>query len=173
MEYYDLFDKNGNRLDKHVPRGAQLNKGEYFKVIHVWIENQAGEFLIQQRAKDSDPIPYQWGITTGLVNVGETPKKAASREVEEEVGLAIDGNALTKLDVITSSRGKYNTITYVYYHQTTKSIDCFTPNPAEVKAVKYVDFETIQTMIEKKTFWDYPFLLNDKDYFKVLERRLR
>ena len=90
VEYFDLYDRFGNKLDKIMERGTTNNEGEYHLVVHMWIKNSKGEFLIQQRNKLDDRVPHQWACTGGAVTTGETTLEGAVRETEEELGVKID-----------------------------------------------------------------------------------
>ena len=56
--------------------------------VALIVENEAGEFLAQQRLKQ----PYYgfWGRPTGKIRWGETMLEAAARELMEETGLTAD-----------------------------------------------------------------------------------
>ncbi len=173
MEHFDVYDELGNKTDKTVPRGAPLKAGEYFLIVHVWIQNPEGKFLIQRRAKPSDATPYLWATTTGGAAVGEDARQAAQRETEEELGLTFDKNAFQRLKIITSTRGRWQTICHVFLVEDAISTHDVRVNPNEVLDVTHASLSHIQRMISDKTFWDYPYLMNDPDYFRVLEKRKR
>ena len=63
MEYFDLYNKDGQKINKVVPRGTKLLKGEYHIVVNIWIRNNQGQYLIQQRNKLSDKRPFMWAAT--------------------------------------------------------------------------------------------------------------
>ena len=44
MEYWDLYDKERNKLNKIVKRGDKLQDDEYHIVINAWIRNSKNEF---------------------------------------------------------------------------------------------------------------------------------
>ena len=48
IEYWDVYDKNRNKIDKVVQRGENLNEDEYHIVVCVWIRNEEGKFLISR-----------------------------------------------------------------------------------------------------------------------------
>lgn len=170
MEHFDIYDKEGNFLHKTATRGTPLPKGEYFMVIHVWIEREDGRFLIQKRAKKSDPIPHQWAITSGVTSKGETPLQGAIREVKEELGLTLEPADLEDRARIVSHDESYHTITHVYHTTKAPDIDDLRFQKVEVLDAKYRSLPEIKTMIEKGEFWNYPDLLNEDNYFSILER---
>ena len=53
MELLEVFDIHGNRLGKSVERGSQkiIPAGEFFAVSVIFLENSAGEFLIQKTSE--------------------------------------------------------------------------------------------------------------------------
>ena len=169
MEHFDIYDKEGNFLHKTATRGTPLPKGEYFMVIHVWIEDSNGRYLIQKRAKKSDPIPHQWAITSGVTSQGETPKEGAIREVKEELGLTLEPGDLEDRAHIVSHDESYHTITHVYHTFKAPSIDDLRFQKVEVLDALYVTLDKIRTMIDKGEFWNYPELLNEENYFNILE----
>ena len=169
MEIFDIYDKYGNFLHKNATRDTRLNPGEYFMVIHVWIERNDGRYLIQKRAKTTDLIPHQWAITSGGTSKGETPVEAARREVYEELGITLEKSDLDTRARIVSHDESYHTITYVYHTRNAPSIDHLRFEKTEVLKAKSVTLKTIKAMIVNGEFWDYPDLLNEKKYFSILE----
>jgi len=170
MEYFDVYDEKGYYLNKVVSRGTRLKEGEFFLVVHVWIENDEGKFLIQKRAKKSDPIPHQWAITSGIPNSGEKPLDAALRETREELGAELDKSKLKKRAQIVSAHGKYNTITHVYHTYQNIALENLELDKREVCDVKYARLDEILSMVESGDFWNYSKLLGVEDYFDMLRK---
>jgi 8-oxo-dGTP diphosphatase len=95
MEKWDLYDRNGQRLDIQINRGETLPEGTYHRVVHIWILNERKEYLIQKRAAHLSWHPNKWATTTGSVEAGEyNIIEAAYRELSEE--LALDSS---KIDI--------------------------------------------------------------------------
>ena len=90
-EYWDLYDKNRNKLDKRAKRGDKLDEGEYHLVVNAWIKNKDNQFLITQRSANKK-FAYMWECTGGSALQGETSIQAAVREIKEELGINIDEN---------------------------------------------------------------------------------
>jgi 8-oxo-dGTP diphosphatase len=58
-----------------------------------------GRLLLVQRAKEA--IPRKWGLPGGLIELGESPARAAERELFEETGItARAGRVIDQFDVI-------------------------------------------------------------------------
>ena len=58
-------------------------------VVHIWIRNSKGEYLISQRSADRLAFPLMWECVGGSVIKGEDSLTGALRETKEEVGLTL------------------------------------------------------------------------------------
>ena len=58
-------------------------------MVHVWIRDEASDYLVQQRAHDRPVDPGIWAVTAGCVQAGEDSLAAALRETQEELGLTL------------------------------------------------------------------------------------
>lgn len=88
MERWDVLDQKGKVI-------GQCNKGEvpegcFHLVVHVWMRNGEGKFLLSQRAEGKHH-PLLWETAGGSALAGESPEDAARREVKEELGITIEG----------------------------------------------------------------------------------
>ena len=85
-EYWDLFDGDRHGLGIVHRRGEVIPEGMYHIVVHAWIMDHSGRFLISRRQKGrTDEL--LWERTGGSVLAGETSLEGALREVKEELGL--------------------------------------------------------------------------------------
>lgn len=87
MERWDLYTKYREKTGKEQIRGEKIPKGFYHLVVHVWIRNRKGEYLISQRSASRPTFPLMWECVGGSVLMGESSIDGALREVKEEVGL--------------------------------------------------------------------------------------
>ena len=69
-EYWDIYNKNFEKINKRVKRGDKLEDDEYHLVINAWIVNSKGEFLITQRVA-TKPHPLMWECTGGSAIEGD------------------------------------------------------------------------------------------------------
>ncbi len=90
MEMNDVFDETGRRTGRIVPRGTKLPPNEYYLAVQVWIRNEVGQYLVQQRSFQHVSSPGVWATTAGYVLAGEESVAGAIREVREELGLQLD-----------------------------------------------------------------------------------
>ena len=87
MEYLDLYDENYKKIGKTILRGEKPQKGEYIRVVIVFIENSKHQFLFQMTSKEKNSV---YATTGGHVKAGSTPLKTIQEEVFEELGILID-----------------------------------------------------------------------------------
>jgi mutator protein MutT len=88
MEYWDLYNKNRQKLHKIHLRGKEINQGEYHLVVNIWIINNKNKILLTQRHPEKN-FPLKWECTGGSVIAGEDSFTGALREVEEEIGIKL------------------------------------------------------------------------------------
>lgn len=89
MELWDLYNENRERTGLVHVRGQDVPQGYYHLVVHIWIRNSKGEYLISQRSADRPACPLMWECVGGSVLKGEDSLTGALRETQEEVGLTL------------------------------------------------------------------------------------
>lgn len=169
MEYFDLYDKNGVSLHKTMLRGSSNLPGEYHKVVHIWIKNQEGKYLIQQRNKTIDKVPFMWAITSGAITTGEESLKGAIRETEEEIGLSLLPHQLQLIKQYIVDDPYANHMIDVYLVESNVLIKDLKLDINEVKQCAFQSLATIKKMIQNNIFWNYEDMLHVNDYFRTLE----
>jgi 8-oxo-dGTP diphosphatase len=97
VELCDVVDESGAPTGRTVARGTRLMPGEYYLVVHVWIKDAIGDYLVQQRAHDRATDPGIWAVTAGYVQAGEDSLVAAIRETSEELGLELSPDQFRRL----------------------------------------------------------------------------
>ena len=88
MEYWDLYDKDKNMLERKAIRGEKLADNEFHLVVSAWVKNDEGKFLISQRSKNK-AHPLMWECTGGSALMGESSLDAAIRELKEELNFDV------------------------------------------------------------------------------------
>ena len=88
MEIWDLYDLDNNIIGEHI-RGTDMPENGYHLVVHIWIRNSDGMYLMTRRSATKKTYPLAWECVGGSVLKGEKSLDAAIREVYEEVGIVL------------------------------------------------------------------------------------
>lgn len=152
MELWDLYDIDRIKTGEVHVRGERIPAGRYHMVVHVVIFNSRGEMLIQQRQLFKEGWPNMWDVTVGGSAVtGDDSRTAAQREVQEEIGLALDlAGELPKL-TIPFDCGFDDIYTVVQ----DVDLSALTLQESEVQAVRWAEEGEIQRMIADGSFIPY------------------
>lgn len=89
-ELWDLYGADRAPLGRTHARGEALPEGCFHLVVHVWLRNSRGQYLISQRAASRPTFPLMWETTGGSVLAGEDSLGGALREAWEELGVRLD-----------------------------------------------------------------------------------
>ena len=84
IELLDLYDDNGNSLNRTIERGNKLRFGENIMLSVVYIKDKNGKYLIQKTSKQKGSI---YSTTGGHVTHGEDGLTTIIREIKEELGI--------------------------------------------------------------------------------------
>lgn len=87
-ELWDIYDDDRKPTGRVHRRGEFLAPGDHHLVVHVWLQNSRGEFLITKRSPNKG-FPNMWETTGGSALAGDDSLTAAIREVREETGLTL------------------------------------------------------------------------------------
>jgi len=159
MELWDILDENGNLTGRTIERGQPLKDGEYHLVVHIWIRNSKGEYLIQKRSGKVSLWPNVWGVAGGSAIKGESSLNATMREVKEELGISFQPGMLKKLTRV-KLRNVFSDLWIVCQDVRLKDIII---QREEVSEVKHVGIAEILKMIRNKEFIDF-----GDDYLRLL-----
>jgi len=163
VEYWDILNKSGEFTGQKVKR-EQFNHfrpGQYHLVVHIWIKNSKGEYLIQKRSEDRLPMPGEWAATGGSVCSGEDSRTAAIRELQEELGICVRANEIHYIARLT----RKNSFVDLWQVGVDVEPSNLVLQTEEVQDAKWVTEDQLKQMIREKQFHDY-----GKAYFdKVFE----
>ena len=146
MELLNVYDNEGNLLDKVIPRGDKsvvLNDNEHIGVVVIFIENSKGEFLMQKTSVEKGS---EYSSTGGHIDKGETPLISIVREIKEELGIDVDSNELEYLGYLLYDRP----IRFMYYLKKDIDIKDIVVQEEEVEFVKYMSVSEIKEIISKE-----------------------
>ena len=159
-ETWDVMTEDGTPTGRTVFRGDNTLKcGEYHLVVHIWIVSSSGNFLIQRRAEDKKLMPGEWAATGGAAISGENSFEAASREVQEELGISSTPNTLKKLARIK----RRNSLLDVWVIMTDRPAEELILQESEVSEARWVTKHNLEQMIATGSFHNY-----GKEYFDTV-----
>lgn len=89
-EVFDVVDENDQVVGQATRGEVHANKLLH-RAVHVFVFNKRGDLLLQQRSMLKDEHPGVWGSSvSGHLDAGEDYAAAAVRELDEEMGIAVD-----------------------------------------------------------------------------------
>lgn len=162
MEKWDLYTKYREKTGKEHIRGEEIPEGLYHLVVHVWIRNSRGEYLLSRRAADRPTYPFFWETVGGSVLQGENSIEGAVREVKEEVGITLSPEngqlAFTKIrDTVNGEKFRDILDVWVFYYDGEADLTAATTK--EVAECKWLRSDQIYDLFQEQK------LVPTLDYF--------
>lgn len=162
MEKWDLYTKYREKTGKEHIRGEEIPEGLYHLVVHVWMRNSKGEYLLSRRAADRPTYPFFWETVGGSVLQGETSIEGAVREVKEEVGITLSPEsgqlAFTKIrDIVNGEKFRDILDVWVFYYDGEADLTAATTK--EVAECKWLRSDQIYDLFQEQK------LVPTLDYF--------
>ena len=153
-EFQDIYDIHRHLTGRRVARGTRRAADEYIQVVHILIFDRDGRFLVQQRVDDKASWPGMWDISVGgIAQTGDDSRRAAEREILEELGLTVD---LTDTEPIFTFRAG-NTFDDYWLIR----LDTVDPplrlQKEEVQAVRWVDKAGWEALVASHNVIPYSF----------------
>lgn len=158
MELWDLYTKYRENTKKEWIRGEIIPEGFFHLVVHVWIRNSKGEYLISRRAPTRPTFPLLWECAGGSVIKGESSIEGALRETKEEIGIDLrpeDGKILFSkirgINVMDEGKG-FNDIMDVWLFTYDGALRLQDATTDEVSACRWMTIPEIQTLQAEQKF---------------------
>jgi isopentenyldiphosphate isomerase len=142
-ELFDVLHPDGSPAGFTKPRRLVHRDGDWHAALHIWVggaDPERGPFVIfQRRSLTKDTFPGRLDVAVGgHVRAGETLADTA-REAEEEIGLAIDLAALTRIGrrFVPLADGDLhdNEIQHVFAIRSDLPLNAYRLHPEEVDAL--------------------------------------
>jgi 8-oxo-dGTP pyrophosphatase MutT (NUDIX family) len=133
LKRFSVARQNSGATRKAAVVLALVNTG-YDKPVYGMPQSPPSEaaLILTRRSDRLQNHAGQWALPGGMMEVGETAQQAALRELEEEVGLCLQADAiLGRLDDFTTRSGFTISPIVVWAGEDPVIV----PNPAEVRAV--------------------------------------
>ena len=142
--------KNYIKVSKFDLNNKFIKEKNFHRIIlnnasMVICENEKKEILLLKEYRVGLG-KFSWGIPGGMIDKGETPKKAAVREIKEETGLKIKN--LKLLLKYTRDGNYYSGKEYLYIAKVSKQKIKLSENNIS----KWANKKQLVEMIEKKNF---------------------
>ncbi len=144
MELWDLYTRDRQMTGETHIRGEKLPPDRYHIVVHVWIQNSAGQWLISQRAASRPAFPLMWECVGGSVTAGEDSLTGAIREALEEVGAAL----LPEEGTLVSSAVRDDNFRDVWLFRHDGDIDLKNAATDEVAQMRWMTIADIRKLAE-------------------------
>ena len=142
-----LYD-NLRNLVTTIERGRPIPNGLNKLSVHVWIVNDNGEYLLQQRVNTAKKFPNMWGQTGGGAIAGESSWDACVRETVEELGLT----PAPEKSVLVGTIKRPMDFVDIWLVHSNANISEIKPQASEVQSVKWATLADIQHMQNDNEF---------------------
>ncbi|CAM3899052.1 GNAT family N-acetyltransferase [Mesobacillus thioparans] len=158
MELWNIYNQYRHMTDRIHERGQEMKPGDHHLVVHVWIVNDDGQFLIQKRQPWKIGFPNMWDCSAaGSAIMGDDSEQAAIREAKEEIGIDLDMERAERLFTVKFLEGFDD----VWLVRQNVALEDLNLQEEEVAEAKWASEEEIKEMVENGEF--IPF-----NYFDLL-----
>lgn len=151
-EIWDLYNEKRELTGRDQIRGEEIPQGYYHLVVHVWIRNSKGKYLISQRSADRPMLPLKWECVGGSALKGEDSLEAALRETKEEVGLELspdDGRIVFSMVGRVVNGVRFSDIVDVWLFEYDGTVDLDKATTKEVAQTAWLDREEIKELYDR------------------------
>ena|GEM_PF-614313 len=162
-ELWDILDASGHKTGRLHERGTPMNAGDYHLVVHVWIMNRDGHFLISKRTPGITGWAGLWQTTGGSAVAGDDSLTTALKETSEEIGVALDpknGRLFKRYhSPHTNDSGGAHYDVWLFRQEIDLSAVVFQPD--ETCGAMWASREMIRQMVDEGVFMPdeaYPYL---------------
>lgn len=163
-EYLDIVDENGNPTGEIVERSVAHAQGVRHRTSHVWLvrkRNRQVQILLQKRAIQKESFPGCYDISSaGHIPAGDDYIGSAIRELQEELGITVDGSELIYCgdrNVVWDGEFRHQPfherqVSRVFLLWLDLEEEDFHIDPNEVDSVRWIAFEECIAGVETGAF---------------------
>jgi len=142
-EMLDLLDASGNVVGVVQRAKVHGNPALRHPSVHVFVVNSKSEYYLQKRSHYKKIQPDKWDASVGgHIPAGETYEQGALRELQEELGVALDDASRLERHhdfVWATDFETEHTRTFILRHE-----GPFHPSPAEVSDGRFWTAEELK-----------------------------
>lgn len=176
MELIDILDEEGNPTGRVETKEEIYRKGFWHRSVHIWIENDNKELLVQKRNPNKQTFPNLWAISVaGHVQSGESSIEGAIRELKEEVNLDVKEEELEYLFTIKRTQEengiKLNVFDDVYLLHKNINVNETKLQVEELTDIKYVYYQYLENIFKEGDKDYVPYSEEHEKLFSFLEDR--
>jgi len=147
-EMFEIIDEEGMVIGLASRQACHSNPSLLHRVVHVLVANEAEELLLQKRSAHKDIQPDRWDSSVGgHLHPGEDWKRAAEREMREELG--IEGENLVPLHIYPWRTTRESELVRTYL---CRNNGPFHPNEKEITEIRFWTLEAIRRHLGDGTF---------------------
>lgn len=152
-ELWDLYDENRTLTGQTHIRGEKLPEGRYHMVVHVWITDGKGNYLISRRSLHRPAWAGKYETVGGSCFTGETSRDGALREVMEEIGVDLS-HSVGKIIYKEECKKRGDNFLDVWLFEYNGEIDLSKATTDEVMELKWMNADEIRGLFDKGLFVD-------------------
>ena len=173
-ELLTILDAQGKNTGKTAMKSVAHRYGWFHATVHIWCYTSDGHVLLQQRGATKKTFPLLWDVSVaGHIEANESVELAAQREIEEEIGLQINMEALDKIGVFKSIHKHHETLIDCEFHHTflcllNVSLHRLRKQDAEVAALKFIALSTFES-----SYLQPEFVPHQKTYYDTVIAQLK
>lgn len=156
-ELFYLVDENDRVLGSIIRKKAHSANKYIHRAVGIFVINKKNEMLMQKRSRKKDMEEGKWSYAVGgHVTKGQTYRKAAQRELEEELGI----KASVKFIAKALFKMKKETEYLVLFKANVPNNIHLLLNKDEVESVKWVKIDKLKDFVKthKIAIWTIPAL---------------
>jgi isopentenyl-diphosphate delta-isomerase type 1 len=143
QEILDVVDENDNVIGS-ATRGEIHERGMIHRAVHIFVFDTIGRMYVQRRSPQKDRFPGKLDSSAaGHVDSGETYKRAAIRELGEELGLEADLERILK---VQASKVTDNEHVVLY---SANSASAPRPNSREISWGGFMELDELKRSMEE------------------------
>lgn len=165
MEILEYYNENNTKKIGEIEREYIHINNLWHREIAVVVINENKEILLQKRSLNKKQYPNKYSFCAGHVEVLETPKHCAVRELFEETGIQITEEDLIYIDTFKCEHKENNHFKYTYLVYTNMKINEMVIQEEEVSELKYVSIQELEKLIDAK---DNNLTFADKYYAPII-----